>query len=411
MSGQCPFEQHLSRDSTERVIFISVSAFSGFLSLSGSSLIIYHILRGGRNRLSRIRNRLVLGMSIVDVFYSAAFGLSIIPSPQVTSCSIGMGNLSTCTAQGFFMHLGMAVPAYNAMLSLFFLMTICYNMDQNTIVRTYEPFMHAYAVLPPLITAIIGAKKKLFFNEIAPCWVGDICRSLGTCEEGWGAEFGNGKWLVICTYIFTGTNVIVAASCMPIIYMVLQKINKATRRHAFRSVNYTVVQNQRPSQIEFAASESLKQAFLYFAAFSVTYTWSFVDIVFYKPLHTSLRLPGWYYIVWGATFPLQGFWNFFAYTRPIVSAYRRRENDNTISYIFAIRTIFFNMSNGESFIGGRRRRSRAFDVPSEVAVRDNSSAATAADHHSFQDEIDECYESDFDDSEFNTEDSLESSIQ
>jgi len=246
-------------------MFISLSAFSGLLSMSGSSLIIYHILRGGRNRISKIRNRLVLGMSMVDILYSAAFGLSIIPSPQETSCSIGMGNLSTCTVQGFFMQFGMAVPAYNAMISIYFLMTIRYNVGQEIMARRYEPFMHAYALIPPLITAIIGATNKLFFNEIAPCWVGDICISHGTCEQKWGAEYGDGKWLVVCTNIFTGTNLVVASACMPIIYMGLQEINKSMRRHGFRTSTYTVVQNRRPNQVEFAANEYKKQAFLYFA--------------------------------------------------------------------------------------------------------------------------------------------------
>jgi len=39
-------------------------------------------LRGDRNRLSRIRNRLVLGMRIVNALYSDVFCLSNNPSPH-----------------------------------------------------------------------------------------------------------------------------------------------------------------------------------------------------------------------------------------------------------------------------------------------------------------------------------------
>jgi len=184
--------------------------------------------------------------------------------------------------------------------------------------------MHANTLFPPPITAIVGATSTVFFNGIIPCWVGDICRSHEIGEEEWGAE---GGLIVACclNIYFPSTNMSVAASYMAIVHTAFQDINTAMRRHAFRSRNHTVVQNQRPYQIEFAASEYLKHAFLTFAAPFITYIWSFVDIVGCKRLHTSALQLGRYYIVRRATFPLHGFWIIFAYTHPIVAANSRRE--------------------------------------------------------------------------------------
>eukprot|EP00555_Chaetoceros_dichaeta_P011766 CAMPEP_0198268528 /NCGR_PEP_ID=MMETSP1447-20131203/37543_1 /TAXON_ID=420782 /ORGANISM="Chaetoceros dichaeta, Strain CCMP1751" /LENGTH=185 /DNA_ID=CAMNT_0043959611 /DNA_START=86 /DNA_END=640 /DNA_ORIENTATION=+ len=177
---------------TGKIILICVSAISASLSIAGSTLIIYILSHAGWRKLARLRNRLVFGMSIIDIFSSAAVGFSIILTPQETECSVGMGNQLTCNVQGFFIQLGFAVPGYNAMLSLYFLMTIRYGIDQVTVAEKYELLMHAFVLIPPLTTAIIGAAGKMYFSETANCWFGDICQSLGNCVNG--DIWGNGFW-------------------------------------------------------------------------------------------------------------------------------------------------------------------------------------------------------------------------
>lgn len=386
MAAECPY--NIPLNDTERIVFMCLTAFSGLLSVAGSTMIIYNILRGGLKRINRMRNRFVLGMSIVDIFSSAAFGLSIIPSPQETVCSIGMGNKKTCMAQGFFMQMGMAVPAYNAMLSIYFIMTIRYKMDQSKLVA-YEVLMHAYALIPPLATAIIGVTNKLFFNEVAPCWIGDVCKSLGTCPNG--NEWGSGKWIVISTYIFTTANIFITGLSMSIIYMTLQNTNYAMSNH-LQHERYTRVRNQRLSAIEFAANEFLKQGILFGVALFVTFIWAIIDIFMTYIATESTQLSGWYTIIWGITFPLQGFWNFFAYVRPIVSAIRRRENDSNISFFAATKKIF-GKHNDQGLNRGRgiRRRGGLFDVqvPTSQVFAQGSTMTADDSCHIIEDEEDE----------------------
>ena len=90
-----------------------ITGISGSFSVIGSSLIITMILKGGKERLGRTHNRLLLGMSFIDVFNSVALSLSTIPAPANTSISTAFGNTYTCITQGFFIALGLAVPLYN----------------------------------------------------------------------------------------------------------------------------------------------------------------------------------------------------------------------------------------------------------------------------------------------------------
>ena len=107
---ECPYEKPF--DSYQaKISYMVICAVSASASIIGSISILYIMFRGGWAKLSRLRNRLLLGASVIDIFTSVAFDFSIIPTPQETACSIGMGNLSTCAVQGFFIQLSYASPA------------------------------------------------------------------------------------------------------------------------------------------------------------------------------------------------------------------------------------------------------------------------------------------------------------
>jgi len=375
MSPSCAYEQPLNY--AERIAYICVSAFSGSLSIVGSFLIIYIILRGGRTKLSRLRNRLLLGMSIIDIFYSAALGLSVLPIPQETVCSIGMGNLSTCTVQGFFIQLGTAVPGYNTMLSIYFLMTVRYSVSETTLTRKYEPFMHAFALFPPLVTAIIGAVKKMYFNETTPCWIGDKCRSLGNCPVG--NVFGRGLWIVMVTAGLQVVNITITVTCMLFIYFNLRKTYTAMQRHAhtFQPVIQTQEPYNRTSQIEFAATESIKQSFHYSIAFVLTYMWTGFAILTSFFFGGQLKLPKWFLFSAAIFQPLQGWFNFWAYIRPIISATRRENNDYSTSFLSLAKMVVIGTRGDPS---ERRRFRRRGVADLRHSVIDDDLTVDSADH-------------------------------
>ena len=59
------------------------------------------------------------------------------------------------------MTLGLAVPGYTAMLSIYYLATVVYSKIGKMIAQ-FELFMHAYAILPALVGESIGSLNNYF---------------------------------------------------------------------------------------------------------------------------------------------------------------------------------------------------------------------------------------------------------
>jgi len=369
MSSSCAYNQPLNH--TGKIAYACTSAFSGSLSIIGSSLIIWIVLKEGQIKLSQVRNRLLFCRSIIDIFYSIALGLSINLTPQETACSIGLGNLSTCNAQGFFIQFGFAIQAYTAMVSIYYLLTVRYGITPTKVAQKYELFMHTYALIPPITTAIIGSAKNMYFNETTPCWIGDICRSLGNCPDG--NIWGRGLWIVAASSLYSLVNFLIIIYCMLALFFTLRKRDLIMKRSTFWPTSGHVVQNSRLTQMEIAAKEAFKQAYLYVFASVSVYIWvccamllSFID-------NGETHLPVWF-ILLAATFqPLLGFWNFLIFLQPIISIARLEEGNNNLSLAFVLyRIIRGAQSNPYD-------SNRELDPPIDITVTDGGSISQNRD--------------------------------
>ena len=108
--------------STTQIITLAwISRCSASLSVIGSALIIFMILRRRKIRLALIHNQLIMCMSFIDILSSVFLGIGPAVAPREGSGnnSIAIGNDGTCAAQGFFITLGFAVPSYNAVSTKF----------------------------------------------------------------------------------------------------------------------------------------------------------------------------------------------------------------------------------------------------------------------------------------------------
>jgi hypothetical protein len=107
-----------------------IPKFSSVLSLFGSSWIIIEVLTDNNpSKPKRYHpyHRLLLAMSVYDVLESIWNFLSTWAIPKGTPGVLwAEGTTATCTAQGFFLTLSVAVPIYNAMLSLYYVLVINY---------------------------------------------------------------------------------------------------------------------------------------------------------------------------------------------------------------------------------------------------------------------------------------------
>ena len=87
-----------------------VTAMASFL---GSMTIVIEILIKRKTRLERIYHRLMLAMSLLDVLSSLAYFMSTWPMPADTENVYGaVGNTASCSAQGFFIQLGLVSACF-----------------------------------------------------------------------------------------------------------------------------------------------------------------------------------------------------------------------------------------------------------------------------------------------------------
>ena len=317
-------------------------------------------------------------MSAFDIIGSIGWALTTAPIPRGSVCTYGaMGNAATCTIQGSMLTLGLTVPPYNAMLSIYFLMVIKLNMRDRAVAK-YEKYMHIGAVSMPLLVTIVGVSARLFNNYSHVCWLSekDHYRAFMDVEENddgkrkdYEEDSNNNNMEGILILILVSITLVCAvavfsviAYCMKNIYFYVKEqqdnmnqyrfprresvslvANNETTRTMHNSPlsgqngttshhstsNSIISQRNRmnsprgsPSRSARTQTSSLAetvedtkiQAYSYVCSFLLSYLFTTILIVFEMILEVRLPYP---IIIMQAIFaPLQGFWNFLIYIRP-----------------------------------------------------------------------------------------------
>ena len=146
------------------VVISVIPHFTGTLSLIGSSAIIYMILSDREKKLNIPKHRLMLAISVYDVFQSFALAMSTLPYPKesIDDYPYGaIGNMTTCQIQYFFVTLGLAVPIYNAFLCLFYYLIINHRWRPEHFATKIEPFMHIAACLLQLYRMMLWWQSQV----------------------------------------------------------------------------------------------------------------------------------------------------------------------------------------------------------------------------------------------------------
>lgn len=174
----------------QRVWLAMLPKVSSIFSLFGSMWIIIEVASERRKRRAPY-HRLLLAMSVYDVLESVWNFGSTWPIPKGSDDVMwAVGNTATCTAQGFFLTLSSAVPLYNAMLSLYYVLVINYNYSDTKLRAFAEPAMHIFCFVWAFGTALYSALAGLMNNANLWCWIAPFpsdCKdswSFGTAEEG-----------------------------------------------------------------------------------------------------------------------------------------------------------------------------------------------------------------------------------
>jgi hypothetical protein len=139
--------------------------FTAAASAVGSSLIIRDVIQIRKNTSDELstRHRILAGMSVCDIISSSAWFLTSWPVPEDLPFGLwNVGNRRTCSAQGFFIHLGIGTVTYNACLALYYLLVIRYGWKNEYIAKRVEPWMHFVAVGFALSTGVASLALNIF---------------------------------------------------------------------------------------------------------------------------------------------------------------------------------------------------------------------------------------------------------
>ena len=231
----------------QQTVLTIIPKFSAFMSLLGSGWIILEVLFN-KEKQARERNnvysRLLLGMSTFELLESMWNFQSTWPIPKGTEGVFGAsGNTQTCVAQGFFLQLGLAVPMYNAFLSIYYLLVIKYNISDVKLQNNVEPFMHVIAILLPLATCIACLVLDLFNNANLWCWIAPYPLN---CKDSarYGAEGncirGDNAWIYRWAFYFgpLWSCIITAILTMIFVYKSVRAIDERTLKYRKPQVTF-----------------------------------------------------------------------------------------------------------------------------------------------------------------------------
>mmetsp|Transcript_23111 Transcript_23111/g.54574 ORF Transcript_23111/g.54574 Transcript_23111/m.54574 type:complete len:568 (+) Transcript_23111:271-1974(+) len=382
--------------------------FSAFLSVCGSGFIVYDVLKshfqvspmkswrkGGEGALtlqtgSKFSNsfgsrrdndatsrrvvrknlnnsayyRLMLTMSLSDLMTSMAWFCTTWPIPKDDDSDVygNVGTTQTCTAQAFFIQLGIITPFYNALLALYYFLTIRMEWKEPAFKKKVEYIGHFIAIGWGLGTAISGLVLGLYNNSVVWCW---ISAHPLNCDSNDDINCIRGENANVMRFVFYYIPlwVMITLVCVFMFLVFLyvrgleQKMDSYTRayqvaasarmqsagdkatkvKHSRRSVLIAKMSaasgidiNEYRNRRRYERSRAVaKQGLLYAATFIAT--WLFGTIT--RLMQLANKTPSqWIFLLFAMLTPSQGFFNFVVYIRPrfiqFVKERKKKKSEN-----------------------------------------------------------------------------------
>jgi hypothetical protein len=338
-------------DSQEALIAILLLC-SSILSIIGSSLIVYKVIR--LKLYTKPYDRLMLALSLSDIIASITYGIltPLLMPRDVTVFSYG--NQRTCSILGFFTQFSFTCIGYNCILSFYHLLTLRYKIKKHEFATRYEKPMHIFNIAYFLITAAVGVIYG-FYSPVDigfGCWVNDFpkgCELTGDCiSQTIGLIYA--AFPVFVTFVALVLN-------NTIIYRYVRSmLNNQIPSFAGISSQEAIFarenkHNNRQYHEEQLIRQVATQGFLYVASFLFCYspamtmrgiesfTYNFDDASVFPLLVAA-----------AVSLPLQGFLNMFIYNRPAFVRIRVANPDVTVFQAISRACVESNTSSGPRYL-------------------------------------------------------------
>lgn len=387
-------------DDARQIAIAIIPKFTAFLSVIGSGFIAYDILcshfnleagwwrRKKKNELSsdgfsrrtssmqtasRARSsrrfnqrktlknsayyRLMLAMSCSDFIVSFAWFCTTWPIPRdelsldnpSESVYGNIGNTRTCSVQAFFIQLGIVTPFYNALLALYYYLTIRREWKEEEFKCRVEYAGHFVSVSWGVGTAVAGLVMELYNNSTVWCWIAGYPGGCGGPDNPCvrGKNFKSLRWVFYYGPLWV--MIFLVALFMSLVYGYVRSLDnkmdqytatyrnnaasnaaaaardsgsgefgpngrrKSVLARKFTGVNTDTLNEQRRQRRNERSKAVANQGLFYAGTFALV--WVFGTIV--RAMQLAGKSPPWIIIFWFAVFtPSQGFFNFLVYVRP-----------------------------------------------------------------------------------------------
>jgi len=338
-------------------IGLTINRISGSLSAISSFLVILVILRSS-TKISTTYHRFMLCLSVSDIAASVGITLTTLPMPKPKDdqyvdlfnyAGKRIGNRETCTAQGFIIFTGLFISfSYHVSLWVYYLCTIRYKMDADTISRRVEPYLHLFSITVPPIMGCFPLARGLYnpVPDRPTCNVSihpEICvkepyKEFIKCTHGSEEDLPYLVGLIIFTLVALALGFLVTVICMCLIFHSIFSEDKRLKayeqmyRNTPRSSNNAAnTDNFQLSKANFEKTKIIaKQCASYLIFWILTWLFPILNMAM-KRSQVVLTL----YVIFT---PLQGFWSFIIFSYNKVYTICQSQRDCT--YFTAFKMIF-----------------------------------------------------------------------
>jgi len=328
---------------------VAIAATTGTISAISSFIIIYIMYKSKQGFKQSVYHRIVLGMSFSDIIVSVAIAFTTLPMPKdmIYRQFEGLlirGNISTCTAQGFFFILGGSCTAtYIASLMLYYLFSIRYKKTEEEIAKRIEPWLHAI----PIIYSILISSSLVAFEALNPtpfeCWCTAMtipywCPStpndnsciLRTKREAYIVHHIMGAFFILIVVVSIGSLAMIILGTYEqesLLKYYLQSIDRVSRDNSDRADRV---------RLDYQYTRAIsKQALAYFVAYASVNIFPVITLFSGKTNLGTGAFPVFHLILR----PLQGFFNLLIFSYHKVDNIQRAVPGTGFST--ALRQVFF----------------------------------------------------------------------
>ena len=324
-----------------------------------------------KDRLSTTYHRLMLGMSVGDILFSLSqvtFG-AISPSDMSYMVWNARGNLATCTANGFFVVMGMMLTLfYSCSLNIYYLILIKYNKSESYIRKKVEPFLHGVPISVALAWSIGGVVNKNY-NDVgsgecgtAPIYNPRHCQGYedGEVREGFTIPCGRGRgeafYLTFGGLATIITPIVIGVS-LGMLYRHVSKQEKRMVRYGTGALHTSSEQSPSDQNRDRSYSRAvLNKAIAYSCSYFMTWGWTIVGNIV---ILVGVTPPIPYSYLWTIFGPLEGFFNLLIFVHPKVLATKKYNGTDNISWPRAFVTTFWSGLVGRDSSRNNKKNARA----------------------------------------------------